>query len=61
MWGLGIVNFAQRFTTEFLKQLVHCMAVYGLQACVLRPLPPNCYVEVLTPNEMILGGLAFGR
>ena len=23
--------------------------------------PPNSYVEVLTPNVMVLGGEAFGR
>lgn len=54
-------SFAQRFATEFLKQPVHCMMVYRLHACVLPPPPPNCHVEILTPDEMILGRLAFGR
>lgn len=32
---------------------------YGLDVCPLQV--PNSYVEILTPNVMVLGGEALGR
>ena len=46
--------FSPIFGLEIAKKIDWC---YGLNVCV----PQNSYVEIPTPNVMVLGGGAFGR
>ena len=50
-----------KWNTEKLNNLPKVIQLvcdcYGLNICV----PPNSYVEILTPKMVVLGGTAFGR
>ena len=61
MWGWGTVTFCPEIYC-CISETAGSLHGGVWTACLCSPpLPPDCHVEVLTPNEMILGGLAFGR